>query len=91
MPVSGGELELVTEESTRADVRSPDGKKIYFIKEGNIWEVPAEGDDERQITDLSGKYGSLIQKNLVAADKQYLYFLWDEDSGDIWITDVEWE
>jgi hypothetical protein len=27
----------------------------------------------------------------LATDGEYLYFTWEEDFGDIWVMDVEWE
>ncbi|MFC2075527.1 protein kinase [candidate division KSB1 bacterium] len=86
---TGGNPELVTGSEFRSGIKSPDGKKIYLNRNGNIWEVPVEGGPERQITNLSAKYGSSV--SLWAADRQYLYFTWGEDTGDIWVMDVEWE
>ncbi|NVM02152.1 MAG: PD40 domain-containing protein [Candidatus Helarchaeota archaeon] len=72
-------------------VWSPDGKKVYFRAEregaGNIWEVPAEHGAERQLTDFSGRSGS-IGGIRPATDGQYLYFTWSEKLADLWVMDV---
>jgi Tol biopolymer transport system component/predicted Ser/Thr protein kinase len=71
---------------------SPDGKKIYFIgaaeKAGNIWVISSEGGTtERSVTDFSGQRGVLGPAAL-ATDGQYIYFTWQEQTGDIWVMEV---
>lgn len=42
---------------------------------------------ERPVTDFRGERGSLGFFGL-ATDGKYLYFTWQEDTGDIWVMDV---
>jgi len=69
---------------------SPDGKFIYFSgrgeRRGNLWALSLEDRQERPLTDLVGRYGSMFPN--LATDGEYLYFPWQKDSGDIWVTDV---
>ena len=66
---------------------SPDGTSIYFLRDQNIWMVSATGGDERRLTDLVGKRGELGILSLTT-DGRYLYFSWEEDTGDIWVMDI---
>ena len=70
---------------------SRNGKTIYFDgvgeREGNIWAVDTKERIERPVTDLRGKRGSLGSFGQ-ATDGTYLYFTWEEDTGDIWVMDV---
>ena len=50
--------------------------------------MPGEGGDERQVTELSGKYGNL---GFCTTDGQQLYFVWHENTIDLWVMDVEWD
>ena len=72
---------------------SPDGNWVYFVgtleTAGNVWAVSNDGLVVRPMTDLSGRYGSLgFSQNTVATDGAYLYYIWREDRGDIWVADV---
>ena len=49
---------------------------------------PVDG-SVRQLTDLRGRYGRLGR--YFAHDGTYLYFNWIEDTGDLWVMDVERE
>ncbi len=49
--------------------------------------VSATGGGERRLTDLVGKRGELGILSLTT-DGRYLYFSWEEDTGDIWVMDV---
>ena len=67
-----------------------DRTRVYFVmggeRDANIWSVAFDGRDERQSTQLSGRTGHLTQS--VAADGRALFFVWEEDIGDIWQMDV---
>jgi Tol biopolymer transport system component len=86
----GGEPEILSEQGGYAPRWSPDGKVLYFPgaaeRAGNLWALSLEDRREYPITDLAGRRGSL-QYGL-ATDGKYLYFLWWEDVGDIWVMDV---
>jgi len=67
---------------------SRDGERIYFKRDReNIWEVRPDGSGERQVTDLAGRRGRLGYE-APSTDGQYLYFIWAEELGDIWVMDV---
>ena len=84
VPAEGGRPELVTDRRDGHGIYSTDGKKFLYTKEGNVWEIPAEGGAERQLTDLEGRsFGGIPQ-----TDGKYIYFLWQENIGDIWVMDV---
>jgi Tol biopolymer transport system component len=88
---TGGKVTPVTKGHGHHGKWSLDGEKIYFLKRmENIWEISAEGGPERQLTDLSEKYGDINYYNF-AAYEQYLYFHWEEQTSDIFVADVEWE
>ena len=42
---------------------------------------------ERPVTDFRGRRGTLNEFAL-ATDGDYLYFVWEENLGDIWVMDV---
>ncbi len=47
-----------------------------------------EDGTEHPVTDLSGRYGRLQEDPCFDTDREYLYFIWAEDLGDIWVIDV---
>jgi len=54
------------------------------------------GEDQQQLvffqfTDFKGKPRGNLGCMSLATDGKYLYFTWEEDFGDIWVMDVEWE
>jgi Tol biopolymer transport system component len=91
IPLEGGEPEPLTEGAAWFPRWSRDGNWIFFTgfadRAGNIWAV-SKGGKEIPLTDFRGRRGSLGSFAL-AADEMYLYFTWEEDLGDLWITDVE--
>ena len=72
-------------------VWSRDGQEIFHLGlvDGtrNLWTLPAEGGPERQLTDLQGRRGA-FNTNALSTDGEYLYFVWQADSADIWVMDV---
>jgi eukaryotic-like serine/threonine-protein kinase len=70
---------------------SPDGHMIYFRRpgdiNGNLWAVSATGSDEHAMTNFSGRRGA-FGVTALATDGRYLYFTWQEETGDLWIMDV---
>ena len=49
--------------------------------------MPAEGGLERVVAELDGKSGALGIYGL-SVGSEHIYFLWEEDFGDIWVMDV---
>ena len=76
---------------------SADRTEIYFNRQTgevgarirNIWSLSVNDGSVRQLTDLQGRYGEIGRD--FAHDGTYLYFPWIEDTGDIWVMDVEQE
>jgi dipeptidyl aminopeptidase/acylaminoacyl peptidase len=70
---------------------SPDGKKVCFIGLGaranNLWSVTVAGGKERPVTAFAGRRGMLGRLGL-AVDAHFLYFVWEERRGDIWVADL---
>jgi Tol biopolymer transport system component len=91
VPAKGGEPERLTKGPARYPRWSRDGRHIFFtgIREraGNVWALSYEDGTERPVTDLKGRPGRLGDQGL-ATDGRYLYFRWEEDTGDIWVMDV---
>ena len=87
IPSDGGNPVPVTEPGVSLwTAWSLDSEYIYFVRGPNIWVVSADGENEHPITDLESKSGS-IQFQL-STDGRYIYFSWQEGSGDIWVMDV---
>lgn len=93
MPTTGGNpspiirYEHDLQVSTSGCGWSPEGNQIYFrTNEGNFWELSLSDTSIRQLSDLKGRYG--FPGFNLASDSQYLYFQWNEDTGDLWVMDV---
>ena len=71
---------------------SPDGTSIYYSdaygpqENRGLWKVALEDATLSRVTRLQGRRGKLGY--VVATDGQFLYFLWREDVGDIWVMDI---
>lgn len=63
-----------------------DGKRLYYLREGNLWALSLEEGSKHSMTDLAAKRGTLGWG--LATDGQYLYFTWAEETGDLWLMDV---
>ncbi len=76
-------------------VWSSDGRFLYFAeflvdqrRWGDLWSSSVSTGEEQQLTDLTGRSGSVNGVGL-STDGEHLYFVWQEDSvGDIWVMDV---
>ncbi len=86
IPAGGGDPEQLTTGGSSLTVWSPDGREIYFRREGQFWALSVETRSERRLTDLTGKVGYLNVG--VSTDGRYLYFPWTSRQGDIWVMDV---
>jgi len=69
---------------------SPHGQELFFERgatpeRADFWVVDVKSRSERQLTNLFGRPGRLFR---FATDGTYLYFLWNEELGDIWVMDV---
>ncbi|MGH9389950.1 MAG: hypothetical protein ACRD1Z_10065 [Vicinamibacteria bacterium] len=91
VPAKGGEPGRLTKGPGHYPTWSRDGRHVFFtgIREraGNVWALSYEEGTERPVTDLKGRPGRLGFECL-ATDDRYVYFRWEEDTGDIWVMDV---
>jgi Tol biopolymer transport system component len=69
---------------------TPDGRYVLVRPEGDrIHIVAVDGrSPERLLVDLRGRRGSIGVYG-TPTDGKYIYFVWTEDVGDIWVMDVE--
>lgn len=91
VPAEGGLPELLVESMSGVTAWFIDGQRVFVWKRGeqsaNIWSQSMRDGSMRAMTDLAGKYGVAWSFDL-EADDNYLYFVWQEDIGDIWVMDV---
>ena len=91
IPSEGGQPEQLTDGSARVSRWSPGGDEIFYVgseeRLGQIWVVTLADGTERPVTDFRGRRGTLNEFAL-ATDGDYLYFVWEENLGDIWVMDV---
>ena len=90
---SGKNFRRLTPGPANYAVWSPDVSQLFFTRprgdSDDIWTVGSNGGKEQPVTDFSGRRGRLGREAL-ATDGQFLYFSWEDDTGDIWVMDVEW-
>jgi len=90
IPASGGEPELLTERAAGWHARwSLSGKEVYFqgadAQDGNVWSISVDDRVERQLTDLRERPGFSLALD---TDGAYIYLVWLEELGDLWVMDV---
>ena len=90
MPPEGGNPELIIEELGTFPAWTPDWKKIYSNRGGNLWVISVEDGYERQLTDFKNKRGKMLSYISLSPDRKRIFFIWGEAIGDLWIMDVEW-
>ena len=91
VPVTGGEPQRLT--GATAGTRptfSSDGGNMYFARDDNLWVISGAEGAEKQLTDFRNKYGG-IRGTGFDTDGQNLYFVCQEDEGDIWIADLVYD
>ena len=54
----------------------------------NLWSVSVDTQQERPLTDLAGRRGTLGTMG-TATDGNFIYFTWRDYVGDIWVTDID--
>ena len=73
-----------------AAIYGPEGEEVFFLAfgdaEGTVWRIPTARGEGRLLTNLFGRPGRL--GNQLETDGQYLYFSWQELTGDLWVMDV---
>jgi Tol biopolymer transport system component len=90
---NGGEpLHIPTPHAISSPQFSRDGQSIYYIvstgprEDHGFWRVSLRAGTISRLTTLEGVRGHL--GSYFSADARYLYFIWREDEGDIWVMDV---
>jgi Tol biopolymer transport system component len=95
IPSSGGRAEPLTKGTDGLNQWmprwTPDGTHIYFIAVGDrvneIRALSVADLEERVLIALTGKRGRLGNAGL-AMDGRFIYFVWEESRGDIWVADL---
>jgi len=91
VPAEGGEAEPVLDEDSWSLIWAPTGDTVYFAARregrGNLYEKVFGSPTDRQLTAFAGRPGYLDR--LWDTDGEFLYFIWSEDHGDLWVMDVE--
>ncbi len=90
VPVAGGDRERLVLGSH--PFWSADGRELYYSTTAQdsshtFRSLRLDDRSERELTDLRGKAGS-TGAFAYSTDGEYLYFVWREDQGDIWVMDV---
>ena len=70
MPANGGEAQQVTRDRGSFATESPDGKYVYYVKQGGLWRMPAAGGEEARVIE------SLYQ-NSYAVTRNGVYFMYN--------------
>jgi Tol biopolymer transport system component len=92
LPAAGGEPEPLTRSPANYPVWSRDGRRVYFTlmrgEAEHVFEVGFDGRGERAVAEFAGVRGRLGREAL-ATDGRHLYFVWEQDLGDLWVMEVE--
>ena len=56
-----------------------------------IWSLSVNNRKARAMTDFKGKPHGNLGRMSLATDGKCRNFTWEDDFGDIWVMDVEWE
>jgi len=87
-----GERTRVTQMPSRAPAWSPEGDRLYFVgygetaTAGDLWEIELATGESRAVTDFGkrrGRLGTFALDN----DGEFLYYLWEDDTADLWMMD----
>ena len=88
IPADGGEAERITNGGEAKGIS--DSQDVYFRRttdgQRNVWVVSLVNGAERQVTNLSDNRPGRFSQ--FATDGSYLYFIWSQNKGDIWVMDV---
>ena len=92
VPAGGGSPESFAKATPTAGVRwSRNGNYVYYSRQtgaqGDFFAVSVADRKERALTNLEGRRGHADLRAL-STDGEYLYFVWREAFGDIWVMDV---
>ena len=81
---SGGGERKITERDWGTPAWSHDGRTIYTVVRDrkDLWSISIDSGAERRLTDFAGRRRNLLGRS-TATDDTYVYFSWQEDTGDI--------
>ena len=78
---------LTSPQSTNTPRFSRDGQFVYFSAgQTALWRLSLRDGRSTRLVSLEGRPGRL--EYYFAADARFLYFIWGEPEGDIWVMDV---
>ncbi|RLD88448.1 MAG: hypothetical protein DRJ29_17310, partial [Bacteroidetes bacterium] len=92
VPVNGGVAKRLTDSGTWLPAFSPDGKKIAYVKEDELWVIPSQGGVPVKVSDLGGKAQG---PPIWSPDSDMIAFLLepkpDEKCKEIWLVSLSEE
>ena len=92
MPAAGGPSARVTADQSPIRIVgwSPDAQAIHVIDETGLRQVTVAGGRVRSTMSFRGRRGTFVPTSgsAVSRDGRFVYFIWREDQGDIWVMDV---
>ena len=92
MPAAGGPSARVTADQSPIRIVgwSPDAQAIHVIDETGLRQVTVAGGRVRSTMSFRGRRGTFVPTggSVVSRDGRFVYFIWREDQGDIWVMDV---
>ena len=91
-PAAGGPAARVTADQGQIRIVgwSPDAQAIHVIDETGLKAVTVADGRVRSTMSFKGKHGTFVATSgsAVSRDGRFVYFMWREDQGDIWVMDV---
>jgi eukaryotic-like serine/threonine-protein kinase len=92
IPAEGGPAERLTADQSQISIVgwSPDAEAIHVIDEAGLRAVTVADRRPRSTMSFRGRHGNLVLTgaSAVSRDGRFVYFIWREDQGDIWLMDV---
>jgi hypothetical protein len=69
---------------------APDALAIHFVDETGLRAVTVADGRVRSTMSFKGRHGTFVPTSgsAVSRDGRFVYFIWREDQGDIWVMDV---
>jgi Tol biopolymer transport system component len=92
MPAAGGPAARVTADQSQIQIMgwSPDAQAIHVSDVTGLRAVTVADSRVRSTMSFKGRHGTLVptSASAVSRDGRFVYFIWREDQGDIWLMDV---
>jgi Tol biopolymer transport system component len=93
VPIDGGSPEALTDPGVSGTMlrQARDSNDVYMIghaeSENSLLRIRVEERTSHVIAKLTGRRGSIGWTGL-AMDREFVYFTWQDDLGDVWVMDV---